>query len=409
MLLEASRVSRVILLNGARQTGKSTLLQGLFEGADEPVYVSLDDLSSLDAAKRTPKSFLQQFNGPVIIDEIQRAPELFLPMKEIVDQDKSPGRFFLSGSASVLGLPKLADSLAGRMDIHSLWTLSQGEMNGYHELFVDSAFQKEKIKRVKGVKLGALLQKIVAGGYPEVLMRPTETARTIWYESYLKTILERDVRDLSNIEGITMLPNLLALIASRAGNLVNTSDLSRSLTIPNTSLKRYLSLLQAVFLTVPIQPWFGNIGKRIVKSPKVFLNDTGLLCHLLGQNVDSLMGANHTLLGPVFENFVMMELCKQISWSKTRPKLYHYRTSTGEEVDFVLESRDGRLVGIECKTSASVDHNSFKGLRSLEAALGAKLHRGIVIYTGSETLAFGDKFDAVPVNAIWETTSNAPS
>lgn len=201
----------------------------------------------------------------------------------------------------------------------------------------------------------------------------------------------------------------MALIASRAGNLVNTSDLSRSLTIPNTSLKRYLSLLQAVFLTVPIQPWFENIGKRIVKSPKLFLNDTGLLCHLLGQDVDSLMGANHTLLGPVFENFVMMELCKQISGSKTRPKLYHYRTSTGEEVDFVLESRDGRLVGIECKTSASVDHNSFKGLRSLEAALGAKLHRGIVIYTGSETLAFGDKFDAVPVNAIWETTSNAPS
>jgi predicted AAA+ superfamily ATPase len=408
-LLESVQNSPVLLITGARQTGKSTLAQGLFKSTSRPSYITLDDITSLGLAKTSPKMFLQGLDERVIIDEVQRAPELFLSIKEAVDKKRQAGNYILTGSSNVLTLPKLSDSLAGRMEIHTIWPLSQGELKGRQECFIDMLFQAEKIPQVTTIKLPQLLDMLIKGGYPSALQRNTQKLRDNWFQGYLTSIVERDIRELSEIEKLTELPDLLSLIASRSGGTANLADLSRSLGLPYMTLKRYLSLLEAVYLVVPLNAWSNNLGKRLVKAPKLYINDSGLLCYLLHRDSKALQN-DRSLLGLVFENFVFMELLKQVSWSAIRPRLYHFRTTdTRHEVDFVLESSDGRIVGIECKASANVDQNSFKGLRALAEQAGNKLHRGIVIYTGSNTLMFDENLFAIPVSALWEIiTGNVP-
>jgi predicted AAA+ superfamily ATPase len=294
------------------------------------------------------------------------------------------------------------------MEIYTLWPLSQGELKGWQESFIDTVFGKEKAPQVDAIKMPELIQAIVTGGYPDIQSRTTERLRQNWYTSYINSILERDIRELSNIEGLTELPNLLSLIASRACGLMNLSDASRSLELNYMTLKRYLTLLQAVYIVVQLPAWANNLGKRLVKASKLYINDTGLLCHLIGRDATALE-SNKSLLGAVFENFVVMELVKQAAWSVLRPKLYHYRTSDNRyEVDLVLEARDGRVVGIECKASSTVTKDSFKGLHALKEDAGSKFVRGIVLYTGSNTLSFDDKMEALPVSALWQIT-NKPS
>jgi uncharacterized protein len=405
-LLEAAKDTPVIMVNGARQTGKSTLVKGLFPGASAPSYLSLDDLAALDSARSDPQSFVENLPERVIIDEVQRAPELMLPIKYSVDQNRRPGRFFLTGSSNVLALPKVADTLVGRIEIHTLWPLSQGEIHGVQESFIDTIFGATRLNAGKQLKLHGLANLLSIGGYPDVLSRATFERRKSWFSGYITTLIERDVRDLRNIEQLTVMPKLLKLLASRAGALLNYSDLSRSLGINVSTLKNYLSLFELLFVLVPIQPWFSNKGKRLVKSPKMHLNDSGLLCHLLDCDSTAL-ASDATLLGMVFENFVVMELIKQISWSIIRPRLYHFRTESGYEVDIVLESGDGRIVGIECKSGIRLNSDTFKGLRALKELTGKKFHRGIVLYLGTEILAFEKDFQAVPVSSLWETASGA--
>lgn len=401
-LLEAASDTPVILLNGARQTGKSTLLDSLAEHDGQTVdLVNLDDLTTLNAATSSPKSLLESLQARhVVIDEVQRAPELFLPIKELVDTNREPGRFLLTGSANVLTLPKLADTLAGRMEILTLWPLSQGELRSHREGFIDLLFSEESLRSCPTVEYTELLRLIVTGGYPEVVQRTQARRRAAWFQSYLTTILQRDIRELSNIEGLTALPNLLTLIATRVGGLLNASDLSRSLGMVSMTLSRYLSLLEGVFLVVSLPPWFSNRGKRLVKSPKLYLNDTGLLAHLLDLDADSL-ARNRSQIGALLENFVVMELLKQSGWSDKQVSLSHYRTHTGQEVDVVLEA-GRRLVGIEIKAASTITSDHFKGLRSLQEQAGEAFHRGVVLYTGTETVAFGEQLWACPVSALWE-------
>lgn len=403
-LLEAAKDTPVIMVNGARQTGKSTLIKGLFPGSSAPHYVSLDNLVTLDSARSDPQSFVENLPDRAVIDEIQRAPELMLSVKYSVDQNRRPGRFFLTGSANVLALPKVADTLVGRIEIHTLWPLSQGEIRGVHESFVDTIFGDGKLNPGKQSKLNELVDMLSAGGYPDVLQRETYARRKSWFAGYITTLIERDVRDLRNIEQLTVMPKLLKLLASRAGGLLNYSDLSRSLQINVSTLKNYLALFELLFILVPVRPWFGNEGKRLVKSPKMHLNDSGLLCHLL-DCAPKALAHDSSLLGMVFENFVLMELMKQISWSELCPQLYHFRTESGNEVDIVLESGDGRVVGIECKSGIRLSSDAFKGLKALKELTGKKFHRGIVLYMGTEVLPFEKDFQAVPVSALWETSS----
>ncbi len=405
-LLQAAKDTPVIMVNGARQTGKSTLVKGLYSSSSTPYYVSLDNLATLSSALSDPQGFIENLPERVIIDEIQRAPELMLPIKHSVDQHRRPGRFFLTGSANVLALPKVADTLVGRIEIHTLWPLSQGEIRGRHESFIDTIFGTTKINPASPLKLNKLATMLSIGGYPDVVQRDTHERRQNWFASYITTLIERDVRELRNIEQLTVMPRLLKLLASRAGGLVNYSDLSRSLEINVSTLKNYLSLFELLFILVPIQPWFGNKGKRLVKTPKMHLNDSGLLCHLLECDARALAD-DPALRGMVFENFVVMELIKQISWSKIRPRIYHFRTESGHEVDIVLETGDGRIVGIECKSGMKINSDSFRGLRTLKELTGKKFHRGIVLYPGADVLSFEKDFQAVPVSALWETSSGA--
>ncbi len=390
-----------ILINGARQTGKSTLMKALLGGKEAGHYFSLDDATVLNRAIQSPKLFLQSLSKPVGIDEVQRAENLFLALKELIDDDRKPGEYLLTGSANVLDLPKIADSLAGRIEIHPLWPLSQGELIGRKEAFVDTLFGEEIPDAIPGVRFDELLNKVQVGGYPEVVSRRDPERREAWFRSYITLLLEKDVRDLANISGLTQIPDLLSLLATRVGGLINTADISRTLGIPNTTLKSYMSLLDTLFLTVKLPAWSRNIGKRLIKSPKGYLNDTGLLCYLLGVDGDYLSTQRH-VLGALIENFVVMEIKKQCTWSKTLPKLYHFRTSYGEEVGLVLEKRNGQLVGIEIKVSENITSKHLSGLQLLQSQYPEHFHRGVVLYLGDKVIPMGEKIHAMPLSALWE-------
>lgn len=401
-LLEGLSDSPVVLLNGARQTGKSTLVQRLADGEHPARYLTLDDAGTLAAAHNDPAGFLAGLDGPVILDEVQRAPELFLAIKAEVDRERKPGRFLLTGSADVMFIPRLSESLAGRMEIHTLWPLSRGEIGGVREGFIDTLFSEDAPGTIHGSPgRDELLKMLTAGGYPEAASRSTDTRRQAWFGSYVTTILHRDVRDLANIEGLTALPRLLSLLAARVTSLINFAELSRSSGIPQSTLKRYMSLLETTFLVQVLPAWSGNLGKRLVKSPKLIINDTGLLSYLVDADSRRL-GSNSTLAGPVLENFVVMELFKQITWSRARPKVFHFRTQAGLEVDIVLEDTSGSCVGIEVKAASSVGAGDFKGLRVLAEALGKRFKKGVVLYMGRETIPFGRKMFALPLGALWE-------
>jgi predicted AAA+ superfamily ATPase len=388
----------VVLLNGARQTGKSTLALGFARSHSIP-YVTLDDATQLAAATSDAQGFLAGLGDQAVIDEVQKAPGLFPAIKMSVDRDRRPGRYLLTGSANVLLLPQISESLAGRMELITLLPLSQGELFGLRERFLDGVFAADLPALQPGEYID-LKGVVLAGAYPEVLRRSAGKRRDAWFAAYITALLQRDVRDLANIEGLTDMPRLLSLLAARVGGLLNMSELSRSSGIPNSTLKRYLSLLQATFLFQPLPARASNRGKRLIKSPKVHLVDSGLTAHLAGVTRQSLE-RDPVFFGHLLENFVVNELRKQTGWSDARVVLHHYRTTTGREVDILLEDAAGRLVGLEVKASATVVRKDFLGLDALAEDTGEQFMRGIVLYTGDEPVSFTKNYQALPVSAIW--------
>jgi len=401
-ILAALRDTPVVYLQGPRQAGKSTLAQALRDGGHDADYLTLDDAAVLAAAQSDPEGFISGLPERVILDEVQRVPEMFHAIKRSVDARRKPGRFLLTGSAQALVLPKLSESLAGRMEVLTLWPFSQGEIASRREGFVDACFAREfKPGNFADTDWPSLAGRIAIGGYPEVLARTGAARRHAWFGAYITTVLERDVRDLANVTGLRDLPRLLRLAASRAMGLLNFADLARDAAMPQTTLQRYWALFEATFLVRSLPPWHANLGLRLVKTPKVLLGDTGLLCHLLGLDAERLR-ADDLMTGAALECFIAVELTKQISWSVTRPGLFHYRTHTQHEVDFVLEDARGRLVGIEVKKTASPTRGDFKGLRHLAEQTGKRFLRGILLYTGSTSVAFETNLHAVPVSALWQ-------
>ena len=405
-ILEALAESPVILLNGARQTGKTTLVRQLVKAHHPARYVSLDDLTLRGAGKSDPHGFLRNFQVPVVIDEIQLVPDLLPAIKLEVDQHRQPGKFLLTGSANVLALPQISESLAGRIEIFTLYPLSQGELLQKKEGFIDWIYADEVVPhQFQELPSEACWEKMVAGGYPEVIKRTHVERKGAWFRDYVATILQRDIRELANIEGLTQMPRFLELLAARATSLVNFAELSRSMQIPQTSMKRYMALFEATYLIYYLSPWSGNLGKRIVKAPKLFFTDTGLAAYLIGARSE-LLSDHHQPAGPLMENFVLSELRKQAAWSRTQPGFFHFRSQTGVEVDFILEDRRRRCVGIEVKAAATVRKEDFKGLRWLKKQLCESFLRGIVIYNGTEMVPFGEDLYAVPVSALWKTTES---
>lgn len=422
LLIAALSDTPVVFLQGPRQSGKSTLVRWLAETTHKAQYLSLDDAAVLSAADRDPQGFISGLPRRVVLDEVQRVPDLFLAIKREVDRSREPGRFLLTGSAQVLLLPSISESLAGRMEIITLWPFSQGELTAHKEAFIDRAFgsstppapdawassscseasssEPRERPAPDGIadRAGAA-GRVAAGGYPEIINRKRRDRRQAWFGSYVTTILQRDVRDLARIEGLSDLPRLLALLAARTSRILNISDLSRDMAMPQTTLKRYVTLLEAAFLIRRVRPWLPDVGKRIVKSSKLMLCDPGLATYLTGYDETYLM--DHPLVwGHALENFVGMEILKQCGWCRTDVNLYHYRTHGGREVDFVLQNRTGRIVGVEVKSSLPRSGASA-GLTDLANTAGDRFVRGIVLYPGDAVVPLSRNMHAVPLEALW--------
>ncbi len=402
-LLRALKSSAVVLLQGARQTGKSTLARWLASHGHSAQYLTLDNATVLATASRDPEAFVAGLDGPVVLDEVQLAPGLFRAIKLAVDQERVAGKFLLTGSANVLLLPKLSESLAGRMEILTLWPFSQGELEGTPEGLVDALFEAETVPQALAAGLSRLdlAHRLATGGYPEMRLRNHAQDRMAWFGSYLSAILQRDVRAMADIEGLTQMPRLMALMAAQAGGLLNVAELSRDIGLAQPTLKRYLTLLQATHLYQPLAAWSGNTRKRLIKREKVYLNDTGLLTYLLGTDAPGLAEPGGPI-GPVLESFVCQELRKQITWSRTQPGLFYYRTASGHEVDFVLENRRGQVAGIEVKSSVGLHGGEANGLLHLADSLGKRFVRGLILYQGRTVIPFAKHIHAVPLNYLWQ-------
>lgn len=401
-ILQALEDTPVIFINGARQTGKSTLVKWLAKYKYPAQYYSLDDLSVLASIKQSPIEFIDALSGPVIIDEIQKAPELFPVIKTAVDNKRTPGRFILTGSANVLLLPTISESLVGRMEIVTLWPFSQSEIESHRSKIIDHLFDKKWVKKIssKQYKLPDLKQRVRTGGYPEVFKRNSKNRQNAWFNSYITTLVQRDIRELAKIDGLTTLPHLLSLVASRATTLLNFADFSRITSIPQSTLKRYLSLFEMTFLIFKLPAWTTNIGKRLLKSPKMIVNDSGLLSYLMQFDPEE-SGTAKDAFGPVLENFVITELKKESTWSETKPEMFHFRTTSGIEVDLVLENRRRQLVGIEIKSKSLLNKHDLKGIRYLKEVTKERFLQGFVFYTGNHILPMGDDIFALPISLLW--------
>jgi predicted AAA+ superfamily ATPase len=396
---EALADTRVVLVNGARQAGKSTLTRLATSDVPGTIVRLLDDPATLRAAQDDTTGFVEH-DGLMVIDEIQLVPELLRPIKVKVDLDPKPGQFLLTGSSRILALRTLPDALPGRMEIIELWPFSQGEMTGGPDRFVDAAFRRgPRVNHSSDLRRKDYLERVVIGGFPEAVRRAARR-RAAFFDSYLTTLIERDVLELANIERRGDLLKLLALLAGRAGQLVVPGTLAGQSGIPRTTLVRYLELLASVFLIKSVPAWASNLTQRAVGTPKLAFVDTGVACHLIGQDAVRL-GEPGGAAGPMMENFVVMELARQLTWSEERGTLYHYRTKDGSEVDAVIETPDGRVIGVEVKAGATVRTEDLTGLRGLANALGERFLAGYVLYTGQQTLPFGDKIRAVPLDALW--------
>lgn len=409
LLADALADTPVVLINGARQSGKSTLVQSQAIAAGSPrQYLTLDDSAVLNAAKSDPAGFINGLQGAVTLDEVQRVPELFLAIKAAVDRQRQPGRFLLTGSADVLLLPGIADSLAGRMEVLSLWPLSCAEMAGSPVLNrADALFQGDwSALVVPPCERDELITRLLEGGFADAVARTSARRREAWFDSYVQAILQRDVRDLANIEQLTEIPNLLQLLGTRSGTLLNFAELSRTAGLSQSTLKRYFALLEMLFLVVRLPSWERNPGKRLVKAPKVFLPDSGLLSYFMAATPESL-AAKPGLPGGMVETFVLAELLKHVAFSRQRLSLWHYRTQTNIEVDFILENRLNQITGIEVKASATVDSKDFKGLRHLQETEPAIFQCGVVLYAGREVVPFGEKLWAVPLSIWWAAQQQA--
>lgn len=396
----------VVLVSGPRQSGKSTLVEWIGSRLNRnATFSTLDNVQTLSAIKADPSGFVKRVDGwTTILDEVQKAPELFVAIKEAVDKNRQPGRFLLTGSANIFLLPKISESLAGRMEMISLWPLSQGEIRGVKEKFIDSVFGKTlPVFKPEHMIREELFKNILLGGFPEVLTRLTFPRRQAWFESYITAILQRDVRDIMNIEDVTALPRLLSLLAARSCSLLNYAELARTSGIPHTTLMRYLILLQATFLVHVVLPWSGNFSKRLVKSPKIYLCDTGLMSFLLSID-EARLELEPNFIGLLLENFVVNELKKQLTWNETRAKLFHYRTQSGQEVDIIIENARGECVGIEVKASTNITEKDFAGLQVFSEHIKNKFIWGIVLYTGEKILPFGKNLYALPISSLWSLT-----
>lgn len=400
---EALLDSPAVLIHGPRQCGKTTLARTA--GAQLGyTYLTFDDDTIRQSAEVDPMGFVADLPNRAIIDEVQRVPAVFSAMKLLIDRDRTPGRFLLTGSTNVLLVPALADSLAGRMEIVRLHPLAQCEIAESPSGFLEQVF-REGFAVGSGVRLGEnLAERITAGGYPVAVARASASRRSAWYRDYVDAIVQRDVREIAKITSLDVLPRLLELVASQTARTLNVSNLAGPFSLSRQTIRDYLTLLERLFLVAELPAWHANHLKRLVKTPKLHMGDAGLAAALLHADSGDLL-ADRTLLGRLLETFAFNELVRLASFEERPVRFSHWRDRDGVEVDVVMEQ--GRLVaGVEVKASGTVVSKDFAGLRNLQESLGERFACGVVLYDGESYAPFGERLWAVPVSALWETPAN---
>ena len=434
-LAEALEDSPVVLIHGPRQCGKTTLAQYAYapdyltvEGAyltvdgerlsvgmerrhRDYVYISFDDDVARNSARVDAAGFVADLPERVILDEVQRVPELFSAIKMDVDRRRVPGRFLLTGSTNVLLVPSLSESLAGRMEIVRLHPLAQYELAarsappdsrpgaGFLSALFEDGFDVRQTARLgKG-----LIERIVAGGFPPALARPTARRRANWHRDYVEALIQRDVRNMTRIRSLDVLPRLLTAAASQTARLFNVTDLASPFQLSRPTIGDYMTLLERLFLLEQLPPWHSNRLSRLVKSPKLHVGDTGLAAALLGADAEAL-AADRMLLGQLLESFVFQELRRQASWHDAPLAFFHFRDRDAAEVDIVIERGSRGVAGVEIKAAATVTRADFRGLRKLAKAAGDRFAHGVVLYDGEVSTRFGDRLYAVPIRRLWETS-----
>jgi predicted AAA+ superfamily ATPase len=396
----ALRDTPAVLIHGPRQSGKTTLARTVGEPRGYH-YVSFDNDAILTAAKADPVGFVARLPARSILDEVQRIPEIFSSLKAEIDRRRTAGRFILTGSANVLLVPQLSDSLAGRMEILRLHPLAQSEIAGTRPKFIDHLFRGQFNTSLSGRLGGELAQRIVDGGYPAALARRLPARRRAWYRDYVDTQIQRDVRDLSRLRSLDTLPKLMGLVAAHTARLINVADLAAPFELTRQTIHEHVTLLERVFLLERLPSWHSNHMSRLVKRPKLHVGDTGVACALLGLDAARL-DSDRSTFGAMLETFVLQELKRQASGRPDAIGFHHFRDRDDFEVDIVLEHGSARVAGIEVKATASVNEADLRGLRKLRTVAGKRFVAGIVLYDGEATVAFGDELFAVPVRALWE-------
>ena len=398
-VLDALADTRVVFIGGARQVGKSTLARGIARGERPAEEFSLDRRATRETALADPEGFVAGLNGPVLIDEIQRAPDLLLAIKDAVDRDLTPGQFLLTGSANVITARKVKDALTGRMETVPLWPLAQSEIHETDANLVDALFAGEPPRIANAVVgRGAFVEIVAAGGYPEARLR-SGRRRAQWFASYLDTTLDRDLRDISDARKLDEIPRLLRLLASQAANVLSYRAVASKLDLTHDTVREYVGLLQTIFLVRLLPAWRPGIGAREAHAPKAYLIDSGLLAHLLGAD-ERRIAADDQVTGKVLENFVVIEVLKHADWARTDARTYHYRPRE-EEVDLVLESRAGEIVAIEVKAAASVGRRDIRAMEKLRDGNGERFKAGIVLCACAQTIPLGKRLWAVPISGLW--------
>ena len=394
---EALEDTRVVLICGPRQSGKTTLAQQV--ACDVIPFITLDDATAFEVASTDPIGFVRGIDRAVI-DEVQRAPGLMLAIKATVDADPRPGRFLLTGSANLMTLPRVADSLAGRMGIVRLLPLAQAELRGATPDFLDKTFAGKPPTFRNPIVGDSLVETVLAGGYPEALTRSSWRRRRDWHLDCIEAIVQRDVRDIARIEQSASMPGLLRVLAEHSGQLVNHSVFGAPLGMNHVTTRKYVGVLETLFLVCILPAWYTNTLKRVTKSPKLHFLDAGLLASLRGLTPERLR-LDRTQFGPVLETFVLGELMKLASRAEDRYTFSHFRDKERNEVDIVVEDGLGRIVGVEVKASATVTRRDFAGLRRLAAATRDRFTLGLVLYDHEHVVPFGERMFAAPLSALW--------
>ncbi len=394
----ALRDTRVVTISGPRQSGKTTLARHFAKHGRK--FVTLDDQSTLDAAKSDPVSFIRILDRAVI-DEVQRAPDLLLAIKKSVDEDQRSGRFLLTGSANLLTIKTIHESLAGRVEVIPLLPLSHSEQLRIKKpQFIAGAFRGNVPGPAELLSEDQLIRLVMAGGYPEAMRRSDERRRQDWYRAYIKSIVERDLPEISNLAKPGQIPRVLQIAAQFAGQLTNLSEIGRSAGLDHKTAEHYIRVLEQLYLVQRVPPWSRNELSRLVRTPKLHFIDSGLLAAMRGHSSVRLR-ANRTAFGALLESFVFSELLKLSAWTEEHVTLFHYRDRDQLEVDFILENSAGEVIGIEVKSAATVTRRDFVGLERVASAAGAAFKQGIVLYDGHQTLPFGERLRAAPMSVLW--------